>query len=107
MCQEVASHIESDDDLDSMLYTCKSLQVALTDPHFWRKRFLQKFDSPRPDSNVKENNDFKTEYKRRQNVLKYGARGPFLTGNKTREKFCLQVLREIILGMCLAGAYHT
>ncbi|KXT02752.1 hypothetical protein AC578_5441 [Pseudocercospora eumusae] len=99
MCQEIASHIESDDDLDSMLYTCKSLHVALTDPHFWRKRFLQKFDSPRPDSNVKENNDFKIEYKRRQNVLKYGAGGPFsfFTGNKTREKFCLQVLREIIL----------
>ncbi|KXT13764.1 hypothetical protein AC579_6592 [Pseudocercospora musae] len=97
MCQEVASHIESDDDLDSMLYTCKSLQVALADPHFWRKRFHQKFDSPRPDSNLKRNNDFKTEYKRRQNVLKYGAQGPFLTGNKIREKFCLQVLREIIL----------
>ncbi|EME88258.1 uncharacterized protein MYCFIDRAFT_76089 [Pseudocercospora fijiensis CIRAD86] len=97
ICQEVASHIESDDDLDSMLYACKSLQVALADPHFWRKRFLQKFDSPRPDSNVKENDDFKTEYKRRQNVLKYGARGQFVTGNKAREKFCLQILRDLIL----------
>lgn len=102
LLQRIATFIEYDSDICSFRLICRSTRDAVdADKNsFWRKRFLSLFERPATSLVGEEGNlVFKKTYQRRRSVLKHGA--DFVIGESARERACLEVLRDMIVGMFL------
>ncbi|KAH0544084.1 hypothetical protein FGG08_001702 [Glutinoglossum americanum] len=89
----IALFIENDIDLCSYQLVCKQTYYAVnSDQSVWRERFLGLFERVPIDSN------FKTKYQVRRKILRAGA--TFTGGYTKKERKCLLVIRELILGSC-------
>ncbi|KAH9835087.1 hypothetical protein Tdes44962_MAKER08589 [Teratosphaeria destructans] len=77
--QEIALHIERDDDLCAFQLTCRDIYCAIdvNVASFWRRRFVSRFESPSWDDGqmdrVKANTKYKDVYQKRREAVLYGA----------------------------------
>lgn len=99
--QQIASYLDSDTDLCSFRLSCHATDDAVNaDSYsFWRMRFISQFEKPDWKTKGKklvDNQKYKEQYQLRKRVLKNGA--VFMAGESGKEKLCLAVLRELILG---------
>ena len=95
MNQRIAHHIEADQDLCAFRVVCKATRDAIDGDNlsFWRRRFLGTFEKA---TGYKSNKAYKEAYQKRKKAMKFGA--DFKRGSSRREKACLEVLRDLILG---------
>lgn len=100
--QHIASYVEDDKDLENFRCSCPAVNNAIDESrgYFWRCRFIDRWEAPRVGSNVKSGADFKIAYRRRNHVLNKQTR--FQLGDTRRERNCLEVLRDMILGKMIA-----
>jgi hypothetical protein len=100
--QRIAFFVEYDKDLCSFRTICRSTYDAVDADNcsFWRRRFLEQFDSPTTPMN---NAEYRKAYQERRYYLKNGA--AFQNGTTEREDKCVRKLMEILLGrFCLSSS---
>lgn len=93
--QHIAAQIEGDNDLGKYRFVCKATKESVDADNlsFWRRRFHERFEK---SAVITNNAEFKRVYQRRRFWLKNGA--IFKTGDTRKEKECLEVLRELVVG---------
>lgn len=99
MTQQIASFVDSDQDLIHFRQSCRCVSDALEGDgsSFWRRRFLAKFEKPLNFKAKKWNNlEYKKQYQRRRLNLRTGAL--FKLGRSNQERECLLILRDMIKG---------
>ena len=93
--QNIASCVDYDSELCNFRLICRSTLDAVDADNcsFWRRRFLGCFEKP---TTVLDNVAFKKAYQKHKGVLKCGA--VFVKGDGKRERECLEVVRDLVLG---------
>jgi len=104
--QKIASHFDKDYDIIKYRNLCRtSFQAIDADGYsFWRRRFLEVFETPGwklTGHRLNDNEKFRDEYTKRKLVLL--KRPKFKKGNDEVEKVCLELLRQLVVGECLSG----
>lgn len=104
--QHIAAYLDSDTDLCNFRLLCHATDDAVNADglSFWRLRFLSQFEKPAWKASGKkliDNQVYKDQYQLRKRVLKNGAR--FKAGESGKEKVCLQVLKDLMLGRSANG----
>lgn len=96
--QHIASYLDYDSDLCTFRLVCHSTLDAVDADNcsFWRRRFQDVFESSTVLSMGRNNVAFKKAYQKRRGCLKNGA--SFRTGETKRERECLEVLRDLVVG---------
>ena len=96
--QHIASYLDYDSDLCSFRLICRSTLDAVDADNcsFWRRRFLDVFETSTTLTTGKNNVAFKKAYQKRRGCLKNGA--SFRSGDTKRERECLEVLRDLVVG---------
>lgn len=101
--QQIASLLDSDQDLVHFRQSCRSVSDSLEGDgsSFWRRRFLSKYERPYNFEDKKKWNNvhYKEQYQQRRPSLKNGALFKF--GRTAAEKKCAEVLRDLIKGMII------
>ena len=105
--QHIASHLDYDSDLCAFRLICRSTLDAVDADNcsFWRRRFLDVFESSAALTTLRNNVAFKKAYQKRRGCLKNGA--SFRTGESKRERECLEVLRDLVVGEFLISSSLT
>ena len=93
--QHIASFLDYDSDICNFRLICRSAHDAVDADNcsFWRRRFVACFETP---TKSMDNVAYKKVYQKRRGALKCGA--IFQTGETKREKECLEVLRDLVVG---------
>jgi hypothetical protein len=96
--QHIATYLDYDSDLCAFRLICRSTLDAVVADNcsFWRRRFLDVFETSNALTTGRNNVAFKKAYQKRRGCLKNGA--SFRTGETKRERECLEVLRDLVVG---------
>lgn len=95
--QRIGSYCTYDSDLCNFRLICRSTHDSVDGDNcsFWRRRFLDVFEQS-ISLQTSGNLAFKKAYQKRRSVLKNGAQ--FRTGETRRERECLEVIRDLVVG---------
>jgi hypothetical protein len=96
--QHIAAYLDYDSDLCAFRLICRSTLDAVDADNcsFWRRRFLGVFETSTTLTTLRNNVAFKKAYQKRRGCLKNGA--SFRTGETKRERECLEVVRDLVVG---------